>query len=161
MHRGTATLLFAVTFLAALTAGATPLTPGTVWTSEARAAAPEWVQLWIMFMFAVAGAGLLLAWKHRAAWWIVGAFIVSHLASGLEIFLLGPERLTVGLIAINHCVFWTPAGVVFYRRTRGTQAASLFGAWRWLALGTFAFSLIFDYRDAALLLFSIGAGGSS
>lgn len=140
--------------LVALSAAATgaPLSPDTIWTPEARASAPVWVQIWIGFMFVVFGAGLVLAWKHRAAWWMVGAFVGSHLASGLEILLLGPERLTVGLIAINHCVFWTPAAVAFYRRTRGTRVASVFGLWRWLVLATAAFSLIFDYRDAVLLL---------
>jgi len=144
----------AAALLVALSAAATaaPLSPDTIWTPEARAGAPAWVQIWIGFMFAVFGAGLLLVWKHRAAWWMVGAFIGSHLASGLEILYLGPERLTVGLIAINHCVFWTPSAVVFYRQTRETRTASLFGVWRWLVLATAAFSLVFDYRDAALLL---------
>jgi len=150
-------------FLPALVATATAatLSPDTVWTSEVRASAPEWVQIWIRFMFVIFGAGLVLAWKHRAAWWMVGAFIASHLASGLEILLLGPERLTVGLIALNHCVFWTPAAVVFYRQTRGTETRAVFGVWRWIVLATAAFSLVFDYRDAVLLLFSTGPGASS
>jgi len=135
-------------------AAATPLSADTVWTSEARASAPEWVQVWLGFMFVVFGVGLVLVWRHRAAWWMVGAFIGSHLASGLEILLLGADRLTVGLIALNHCVFWTPAAVVFYRQTRGTQTGSVFGLWRWLVLATSAFSLVFDYRDAALYLIS-------
>jgi len=141
-------------FLAVVSAGAaaTPLSPDTVWTPAARASAPAWVQIWIGFMFVVFGAGLVLAWRHRAAWWMVGGFIGSHLASGLEIAFLGPERLTVGVIAINHCVFWTPTAVVFYRQTRGTQAGGVFGVWRWLVLATAAFSLVFDYRDAVLLL---------
>jgi len=144
--------LCAATLLAALSAAAAPLSPDTIWTPEARAAAPAWVQIWLRFMFVVFGAGLALAWKHPAAWWMVGAFAGSHLASGLEILFLGPRRLTVGLIAINHCVFWTPAAVVFYLQTRGTEAGSVFGVWRWLVLATAAFSLVFDYRDAVLFL---------
>jgi len=155
---GLVAVAFVASLLCALGAGAAPLTPHTVWTPEARAAAPEWVQVWIMFMFVVAGAGLLLAWKHRAAWWVVGGFVVSHLASGLELLVLGPERLTVGLIAINHCLFWTPAAIIFYRRTRGTELASLFGTWRWVALATSAFSLVFDYRDAVFFLFFSSPG---
>jgi len=158
--RFAATSLCVVVLLSAFSVAAAPLTPQTVWTPEARAAAPQWVQLWILFMFAVTGVGLLLVWKHRMAWWMVGAFIASHIASGLEILLLGPERLTVGLIALNHCVFWTPAAVVFYRRTRGTGAATLFGGWRWVALATTAFSLVFDFRDAALFLLFTGSGTS-
>lgn len=136
-------------------AAADPLSPDTVWTPEARASAPEWVRFWIGFMFAVFGSGLLLVWRHPTALWMLGAFIASHLASGIEILLLDVNRLTVGLIAINHCVFWTPAAIIFHRQTRGTEARSLFGAWRWLALATAAFSLIFDYRDAALYLITL------
>lgn len=72
----------------------------------------------------------------------------AEAASGMEIFLLGSERLTVGMIAINHCVFWTPAAIGFLATTRSTPFTTPFGVWRIVVLGTAAFSLFFDYRDA-------------
>ncbi len=126
----------------------TDVTPGTVWNEAARASMPAWVQVWIYFMFVVFGSGLAFVRKHPQAWWMIGAFAASHLASGMEILLLGPERLTVGMIAINHCVFWTPAAIGFLATTRSTPFTTPFGVWRIVVLVTAAFSLFFDYRDA-------------
>jgi len=129
------------------------VTPHTVWTPEARAAMPAWVQVWIPFMFVAFGCGLAFVRKHREAWWMVGAFALSHLASGLEMAILGPERLTVGMIAMNHCLVWTPAAICFFASTRSTPPGSPFGIWRATVLATAAFSLVFDYRDALAFLF--------
>jgi hypothetical protein len=97
---------FAVLFAAS---GALAATPETVWNSAARSSMPAWVQMWIYLMFIIFGAGLAFVRKYPHAWWMLGAFVASHLASGLEVILLGPQRLTVGMIALNHCIFWTPA----------------------------------------------------
>jgi hypothetical protein len=136
----------------AVGAGATEVTPETVWNQEARSSMPRWVQAWIYFMFLAFGSGLFFVRRHSEAWWMVGAFAASHLASGLEILLLGPERLTVGIVSINHCIFWTPATVLFARKTRTTPFATPFGAWRAVVIGTAVFSLAFDYRDAFAFL---------
>ncbi len=140
---------FAVLFAAS---GALASTPETVWNSAARSSMPNWVQAWIYLMFIIFGAGLAFVRKHPHAWWMVGAFVASHLASGLEIILLGPERLTVGTIALNHCVFWTPATVLFVAATRNTALVTPFGTWRVAVVGTAVFSLVFDYRDAVAFL---------
>ena len=140
---------FALVFVAP---GAVEITPDTVWNSAAREALPTWVQVWIYSMFISFGSGLLFVRTHPEAWWMVGAFAASHLASGLVILLLGPERLTIGVVAINHCIFWTPATVLFARKTRTTPFASPFGAWRGVVIVTAVFSLIFDYRDAVAFL---------
>lgn len=136
---------FALLFVAH---GAVAITPDTVWNSASRAGLPTWVQVWIYFMFISFGSGLLFVRRHPEAWWMVGAFAASHLASGLVILLLGPERLTIGVVAIHHCIFWTPATVLFARKTRTTPLATPFGAWRGVVIGTAVFSLVFDYRDA-------------
>lgn len=131
---------------------AAAITPDTVWNSAAREALPSWVQVWIYSMFLIFGAGLAFVRKHPSAWWMVGAFAASHLGSGLERILLGPERLTVGMIAINHCIFWTPAAVCFVATTRETPLTTPFGTWRVAVIGAAVFSLLFDYRDAAAYL---------
>lgn len=53
---------------------------------------------------------------------------------------------------IHHCIFWTPATVLFARKTRTTPLATPFGAWRGVVIGTAVFSLVFDYRDAVAFL---------
>jgi hypothetical protein len=140
--------------LVALGSGAAgaQVTPHTVWTPEARSAPPVWVQLWIPFMFLVFGTGLLFVRKHPHAWWMVGTFLASHLASGIERSILGAECLTVGMIALNHSLFWTPAAVCFFLTTRIVRAPKSFRIWRSAVLATTAISLVFDYRDARSFL---------
>jgi len=132
----------------------TDLTPFSVWNEEARAASPLWVQRWIIFMLCTFFAGLLFVRTQIAARWIVASVVVSHLASALVLLLLGPAALTVGVIAINHIVFWTPAAINLAVRGAPTSDAPLYGAWRYLMLAVIAFSLFFDFRDAAIFLFS-------
>ena len=105
-------------------------------------------------MLATFAAGLLFVKNHTAARWMVAAVVGSHLASAFFLFVLGPETLKVGVIAINHVVFWTPAAVYLALKGAPGQSAPLYAAWRYLALGVAAFSLIFDFRDAGLFLFT-------
>lgn len=133
---------------------AADLTPFSVWNEEARAASPIWVQRWIIFMLCTFFAGLFFVRTQIAARWIVASVVVSHLASALVLLLLGPAALTVGVIAINHIVFWTPAALNLAVRGAPTSDAPLYGAWRYLMLVVIAFSLFFDFRDAAIFLFS-------
>lgn len=139
---------------AAATSGQIEVTPFTVWTEEARASLPLWVQRWILFMLAAFAAGLIFVKDHVAARWMVAAVIVSHLASAFFLFVLGPETLKVGVIAINHVVFWTPAAVYLALKGAPKKKAPLYSIWRYLALAVVAFSLFFDFRDAALFLFT-------
>lgn len=133
---------------------AADLTPFSVWNEEARAASPLWVQRWIIFMLCTFFAGLLFVRNQVAARWIVASVVVSHLASAFVLVVFGPAALTVGIIAINHIVFWTPAAINLALRGAPTSDAPVYGAWRYLMLGVIAFSLVFDFRDAAIFLFS-------
>jgi hypothetical protein len=103
-------------------------------------------------MFLAFGAGLLFVRKHPQAWWMVGAFAASHLASGVERWLFGAERFTVGMIAINHCLFWTPAAICFFLTTRHVPSELPFRIWRAAILIVVGISLTFDYRDVWRLL---------
>ena len=47
---------------------------------------------------------------------------------------------------------WTPATVLFARKTRMTPSATPFGAWRAVVIGTAMFSLVFDYPAAFAFL---------
>jgi hypothetical protein len=153
MSDGAARIVVLVSFALFFAAsGAVAITPETVWDSDARSSTPTWVQAWVYFMFIIFGAGIAFVRKHSHAWWMVGAFAASHLTSGLEMLLLGPQRLTVGMIAINHCIFWTPATLLFARGTRNTPKTTLFGVWRIAIVGTAVFSVLFDYRDAIAFL---------
>ncbi len=133
---------------------AAELTPFSVWNEEARAASPLWVQWWIIFMLCTFFAGLLFVRTHLAARWIVASVVVSHLASAAVLLVFGPTALTVGVIAINHVVFWTPAALYLAFRGAPTMSAPVYGGWRYLMLAVITFSLVFDYRDAAIFLFT-------
>jgi hypothetical protein len=134
--------------------GAIEVTPFTVWNEEARASLPILTQRWIIFMLATFALGLLFVRDHVAARWMVGAVVVSHLSSAAVILLLGPEHLKVGIIAIEHVIFWTPAALYLLFKGAPTGRAPLYRVWRYAALSVAAISLIFDYRDAALFLFT-------
>ncbi len=133
---------------------ATELTPFSVWNEEARAASPLWVQRWIVFMLCTFAAGLLFVRDHSAARWIVASVVVSHMASALVLLVLGPPALTIGVIALNHAVFWTPAAAYLAIKGSPESPAPIYGAWRYLMLAVIAFSLFFDFRDAAIFLFT-------
>lgn len=141
----------------AVASAAIDVTPFTVWTEEARASLPQWVQTWIIFMLVALLSGLIFAKDHVAARWVVGAVVVSHLASAFFLFVLGPETLKVGIIAINHVVFWTPAAIFLALRGAPKTKAILYSCWRYVALLVLIFSLIFDFRDAAI--FILGSTG--
>jgi hypothetical protein len=131
------------------------ITPFTVWNGETRAALPPWVQWWIIFMVASFAVGLLFVRRHASARWVVGAFVLAHIMAGMEILIFGPAALTVGLIALNHALVWTPAGAYMAKTMTKPRHADFtpYAAWRFLILGVIAFSLVFDYRDAAIYLF--------
>lgn len=135
-------------------AAAADLTPFSVWNEEARAASPLWVQRWIIFMLCTFFAGLFFVRTHLAARWIVASVVVSHLASAFVLLVFGPEALTVGVIAINHIVFWTPAAIYLALKGAPEQYAPVYSAWRYLMLAVISFSLVFDFRDAAIFLFT-------
>lgn len=132
------------------------VTPFTVWTSEARQDLPLWVQYWIYVMFMMAGLGLLFVRSHAEARWASGAFALSHVLSGLELLVVGEDNFRVGMIAINHCIVWTPAFLRLASSVRRADLRSAFGIWHIGMLGVFAFSLAFDFRDAFVFLFGAG-----
>lgn len=134
------------------------VTPFTVWNSEARSELALWAQYWVNFMFVMTGIGLFFVKNHVEARWAVGAFVASHLASGAEILLFGEDKFVVGMIAINHCIFWTPAAVYLARSLRRNELATPFGFWLVGMVGAFVFSLIFDYRDAFIYISSFVTG---
>ena len=150
------------TFVALILFGCLPVyadvTPFTVWDGDARGELPVWAQYWVNFMFFMTATGLLFVKNHVEARWAVGAFVASHLASGAEMLLCGADKFVVGMIAINHCIFWTPAAVYLARSLKRNELATPFGVWLVGMMGVFVFSLIFDYRDAFIYVRSFVDG---
>jgi len=150
-------LLFTLMLMLVMVSSAVAeVTPFTVWTDSARADLPQWVQYWLYFMFMMAGLGLIFVWKHVGARWGVGAFVVSHLFSAAELLTFGADNFLVGMIAINHAVVWTPALVMMALHLKKVNLRSPYGVWLVGMCGTFAFSLVFDYCDAFIYLFTQG-----
>ncbi len=136
---------------------AADLTPFSVWNEDARAASPLWVQRWIIFMLCTFFAGLFFVRTQTAARWIVASVVASHLASATILLVGGPAALTIGAIAINHIVFWTPAAVYLAIYGAPIDPAPLYQAWRSLMVAVIAVSLCFDVRDAAIFLLTAPA----
>ncbi len=105
-------------------------------------------------MLCTFAAGLLFVRNHLAARWIVASVVMSHMASALVLLVLGPTALTIGVVAINHVVFWTPDAIYLAVKRASNFPAPLYGIWRYLMLAVIAFSLVFDVRDAVVFLFT-------
>ena len=141
-----------VSILAAANVAVAAPTPFTVWTDETPALLPGWVWGWMVFMAVAFLTGLLFVRRHADARWVVAAYVGSHVfAYGMRA-ILGPDWLTLGQAALNHVLFWTPAAVYLALRIRSVKLKTAFGAWSLMILGTMAFSLFFDFRDAAIYL---------
>ena len=109
---------------------------------------------WIIWLVVVGTSSTLFIWKHVGARWVLGAYAANHaVAIGTGSFL-GAQLLTNGLVSLTHVVFWTPAVIVLIRQLPSISRGSIYGVWHWVALATMVVSLLFDYRDSFIYLFS-------
>jgi hypothetical protein len=112
------------------------------------------VSWWIVWLVVIGATSVLFAWKHVGARWVLGAYIANHAVAMGTGSLLGAEVLTNGLVSVTHVVFWTPAVVMLVRGLQTINRASIYGGWHLAALATMVISLLFDYRDSAIYLFT-------
>lgn len=109
------------------------------------------VQMWMNWMLVIFAASLLFVWKHTAARYALGAFVLSAVL-GLLIFTMTGEPFLIGL---SHILVWGPLAVYLYRteyKRPGFRPKTVYGVWVLLLLATIVISLVFDVRDVALIL---------
>lgn len=116
-----------------------------------NAATSPAVKIWMNWMLAIFAASLLFVWKHKTAWAVPGALLLT-LPLALYIFELTKSPQLIG---ISHIAFWLPLAIfLFITEIKGkiAQLKTPYGVYLVLLLTTIAISLFFDTRDAILIL---------
>lgn len=122
-----------------------------IWNAEGRAAAPEWVQIWLRIMGATFLVGLFFVWHRVEARWVVGGVVLSLLASrGLSAYT--DIVMLSGLVAIIHLIFWSPGLYMLLTRRPFFGERSAYATWSAAATMVILFSFFFDLRDAIIYL---------
>ncbi len=114
-------------------------------------ALPNWVLQWMSVQrFIMLGCLWFVFWHAEARVYML-ATLLSHVISYTEIAYAPVERLSLGLVSLNHLT-WIPALVLMAKNCRSVDWKSSYGLWYALALFQLVFSLIFDMRDSAIYL---------
>ena len=145
-----AAILLAMTASVGATTSPTPFDP----LGESMPEFSTAVSWWIVWLVVIGLTSTPFALKHTGARWVLGAYVANHSVAMGTGWLLGADALTNGLVSVTHVVFWTPAVVVLIMGLRTINRASLYGGWHMAALATMAISLLFDYRDSYVYLFT-------
>jgi len=107
-------------------------------------AAPQWVQLWLLFMGVVLALSIPFAAKCAEARWALLVMALSAPAMITLHHMVGYVRL----LGIVHVVLWTPFVIYLWgRRAQWRVRDSLSGKWIVLLFSTMIVSLVFDYAD--------------
>ena len=130
-----------------------------VWNDEAMNNAPQWLQIWLLVMTASFALGLLFVWRHVAARWLVGGFLLMIV---FAVFVVPALNLTplAGLFSLLHIIFWMPGFLLMIKERPFVKGFSFYGLWGGLIILVILTSFVFDFRDAAIYLAHIsGATG--
>ena len=112
---------------------------------------PTWVHGWMNWMMAINLVSLVFIWKHVAARWVLGAFIIMMPLN----FLIFHLTHNIHLLGIGHIIFWIPLLVYFFKTEFQEGLFSnktIYGIWLLLLSATFVISLLFDFTDIVLVL---------
>jgi hypothetical protein len=110
-------------------------------------ALPKWVLQWMGIQrFIMLGSLWFVIWHREARVYLV-AVVLSHVISYTEIAFAPVERLSLGLVSLNHLV-WIPALLLMIRSFPSIEIRTPYGLWFCAALFQLSFSLIFDIRDS-------------
>lgn len=109
------------------------------------------VQQWMNWMFIIFALSLLFVWKKAGARYALAAFVLGAIC-GVIIFKLTNDPWLLG---ISHILFWLPLIWILYRvdfSKPGFNWKTPYGVWLALLIATIVISLVFDFRDVAMVL---------
>lgn len=115
-----------------------------------NAATSPAVQMWMNWMLLVFMLSIVFVWKFPPARWVLGAFILS----GIVGFLIFKITQKPHLIGISHIVLWIPLGLYLYKsviKSSNFKRRSIYGVWILLVMATIVISVVFDFRDVAMV----------
>jgi len=116
-----------------------------------QAATSPAVQLWMAWMSLLFIVSLLFVWKRTGARYALAASLLGA-ACGVIIFKLTADPWLLG---ISHILFWLPLLWILYRVDISKPAFNWktpYGIWLALLIPTIVISLVFDFRDVAMVL---------
>ncbi len=119
-----------------------------------QAVSTPMVQMWINWMLFIFMASILFVWKHKSARIVLASFILT-LPVALLIFNL---TKSAHLIGVAHIMIWGPLAYFLFKsdlKEPSFRPKSTYGIWVILLLITIAISLVFDVRDAVLIMFGM------
>jgi len=122
-----------------------------LWNEEAMKNVPQWLNIWLSIMVGAFALGLLFVWRHVAARWLVGGFILMV----LFVFFIGSVlELTPlsGLFALLHIIFWMPGFLILLKERPFLNGFSFYGVWAGLITVVILISFVFDFPNAAIYL---------
>jgi len=113
--------------------------------------APQWVQIWVIFMMLSFLSGLFFVKNHGIARWVVGGMFAGMAFGIFAGSVLGLPALS-GFIALIHLVFWSPGLFLLLKKRPYLGSLSPFSIWSGIITAVIIFSFVFDIRDAFLYL---------
>jgi len=128
-----------------------------IWDNAARLGLPAPLKVWLGLLVLSFLASLFFVRRHRAARWVAGGFMFSHLLVVL-IEVADLVTLRTGLVSVTHVLGWTPALVAVVRDLPRAPVRSRYGAWCRVIVFFIGASLIFDVRDAVMYFYYQLAG---
>ncbi len=114
-------------------------------------ALPYAVHLWFRWMTIVSLCFALLARDHEGPRVFIGTILI---AIPLAMFIFDFTR-NINILGIVHIIVWAPLLVYFYKyefRGGDFNIKTTYGVWLTLLTATITISLLFDFRDVALVL---------
>jgi hypothetical protein len=122
-----------------------------LWNETAMNNAPQWLNIWLSVLVGSFALGLLFVWRHVAARWLVGGFIlmvlfVLFIAPILELMPFS------GLFALLHIIFWMPGFLILLKERPFLNGFSFYGLWGGLITVVILISFVFDLPNAAIYL---------
>lgn len=109
------------------------------------------VQLWMGWMSLLFVSSLLFVWKKTGARYALLASLLGAIC-GVVIFMLTSEPWLLG---ISHILFWLPLlGILYHIDISNPEFSwkTPYGIWLALLIPTIVISLLFDFRDVAMVL---------
>ena len=109
------------------------------------------VQIWVNWLMIVFLLSVFFLKKHRAARYVLGAFVGTMLLA-MGIFALWHN---IHLFALAHLIVWSPLLVYLWRREFKSPEFNIvtpYGVWMTVLAVTMVVSLVFDVRDVYLVV---------
>ena len=122
-----------------------------VWDDAAMKIAPPLMKAWLAVLLGSFALGLLFVWRHAAARWLVGGFLLMMVFGAFAVPALNLVSLS-GLVALLHIVFWTPVLIMMLKERAFFKGLSFYNVWAGLITLVIIISFVFDIRDAAIYL---------